>query len=252
MHRIIDIGVVMQLDLIREHSVVSYKNFELLPEPVARYFRKVLRDGQPLIRGANLRQTGEFRTSGKGKWQTFRATESFSLTKPAYSWNATIQIFPFLKLNVQDAYSTGEAAMRGTIAGIRFLHVHGDLRLATAALQRFLAEAPWFPTILLPGRHIRWSKVDENHALATLSDCGLDVSMYFEFSNTGEIIGSFTPGRFRYVKGEYRLEPWGGYFHDYQNRNGILIPIEAEAEWLSPEDNFSYYKGRIAEVEYEY
>lgn len=242
----------MQLDLIREQSIVNYKNFEQLPEPVARYFRKVLRNGQPLIRGVHLTQTGEFRNSPKGKWRTFHALESFSVAKPAYSWNATIRILPFLTLTVQDAYCSGEAAMRGSIAGIQILHVKDDIRLATAALQRFLAEAPWFPTVLLPGQQVRWSEVDQNHAQATLSDWGLDVSMYFEFSNTGEIIGAFTPGRFQYEKGEFRQEPWGGYFHDYENRNGILIPIEAEVEWLSPEENFCYFKGRIAEAEYDF
>lgn len=242
----------MQLDLIREHSIVNYKSFEQLPEPVAKYFRKVLREGQPLIRGANLSQTGEIRTSAKGKWRTFHAMESFSLSKPAYSWNATIRILPFLKMNVQDAYCNGDAAMRASLGGVQVLHVCDDQRLAAAALQRFLAEAPWFPTVLLPGQQVRWSPVDKNHALAALSDSGLDVSMYFEFSNSGEIIGTFTPGRYQYVKGQYKLEPWGGYFHDYENRNGILIPTEAEVEWLSPEENFSYYKGRIAEAEYDF
>jgi uncharacterized protein DUF6920 len=244
--------VAMQLEMIRERPVLNYKNLEQLPDPVVRYFRKVLRDGQPLIRGANLTQTGEFRTGPKNKWRPFHAMESFSIDQPAFSWNATIRIWSFLKMTVQDAYCDGQAATHGKIGAVELFRVHNDLRLATAALQRFLAEAPWFPTILLPSKRVRWIEVDNNHAQAMLSDSGIDVSMYFEFSKSGEIIGVFTPGRYQYDKGEYHLEPWGGYFHDYENRNGILIPASAEVEWLSPEKNFCYYKGRIAEAEYEF
>ena len=242
----------MLLEAIRPQSVVNYKNFEQLPDCVVKYFRKVLRDGQPLIRGAHLRQAGEFRTSAKAKWKHFDAVETVSTARPGFSWNATIHMLRLLKLNVEDAYCNGEASMRVLIAGIPILKPKQDSRLAAAALQRFLAEAPWFPTALLPGPHLSWREIDKNHAKATLSDSGLNTSMYFEFKNNGEITGTFTPGRYQYKKGDYKLEPWGGYFQQYQNRNGILIPAQAEVEWLSPEENFCYYKGRVTEIQFNF
>jgi hypothetical protein len=40
-----------------------------LPSPVQRYFRLVLKDGQPLIHSASLSQTGEFNMGeSKGGW----------------------------------------------------------------------------------------------------------------------------------------------------------------------------------------
>jgi len=242
----------MQLETFRDRNIVNFKQFEQVPEPVARYFKKILRDGQPLIRGAHLTQSGEFRTSATGKWKNFHATENFSIEKPAFNWKACIRMSPLLALNVEDTYRDGNAAIQAKAWGIRILHAHNDTQLATAALQRYLAEAPWFPTALLPGPNIRWSEVDRNHALASLRDSGIEVSMYFEFNDSGEIIGAFTPGRYQLVKGQYRLEPWGGYFRNYDNRSGIRIPTEAEVEWLSPEKNFSYYKGKIVEIEYDF
>jgi hypothetical protein len=37
------------------------REIEDLPAPVRRYFRAVLRDGQPIVSGARLSQEGEFR-----------------------------------------------------------------------------------------------------------------------------------------------------------------------------------------------
>jgi Family of unknown function (DUF6920) len=242
----------MQLETIRERPVFSYKQFEQVPEPVARYFRRVLRDGQPFIRRAHFTQSGEFRSSATGKWKAFHATEDFSIDKPAFTWKASIRMAPLFVMNVQDNYTDGTSSITAKAWGIPILRAHDDRRLDKAALQRYLAESPWFPTSLLPGQNVTWSEVDKNYALATLRDCGIEVSMYFEFNDNGEIIGAFTPGRYQYAKGQYRFEPWGGHFRNYENRNGIRIPIEAEVEWLSPEENFCYYKGRIVEGNYDF
>jgi hypothetical protein len=41
-------------------TVVDFRRLEGLPKPLIRYFRRVLRDGQPLVRSVRLHQTGEF------------------------------------------------------------------------------------------------------------------------------------------------------------------------------------------------
>jgi hypothetical protein len=35
---------------------------------------------------------------------------------------------------------------------------------------RFLAEAPWYPTTLLPGQGVRWKAIDDSTASATIQD----------------------------------------------------------------------------------
>jgi hypothetical protein len=122
--------------------------------------------------------------------------------------------------------------------------------LNAGALQRYLAEAVWFPTALLPGEAMKWSAIDSSRALATLSDSGATVSMEFQFNNAGEITGVFTPGRYREVNGKYELTAWRGHFRNYQERNGMRIPLESDVEWQLPEGVFPYWKGRITEVEY--
>src|SRR6187549_2880476 len=44
---------------------------------------------------------------------------------------------------------------------------HATRELALGELQRFLAEAPWMPTLLLPGQNVGWEEIDDASARAT-------------------------------------------------------------------------------------
>ena len=125
-----------------------------------------------------------------------------------------------------------------------------NAELNAGALQRYLAEAVWFPTALLPSDVMKWNAIDASRALGTLSDSGTTVSLEFHFSDAGEITDVFTPGRYREVDGKYELTPWRGHFRNYQERDGMRIPLEADVEWQLPEGAFPYWKGRIIEVQY--
>src|SRR5512132_1317445 len=43
-----------------QEETVTFKGFDQLPAPVSRYFRRTLREGQPIIRSARIVQKGEF------------------------------------------------------------------------------------------------------------------------------------------------------------------------------------------------
>jgi len=128
----------------------------------------------------------------------------------------------------------------------------GKAELTAGALQRYLAEAVWFPTALLPGAGVRWSSIDNHRALATLTDSGTTVSLEFHFNDIGEITGVFTPGRYRHVNGKYELTPWKGHHRNYQERGGMRIPTEGEVEWHLPTGRFSVWRGKIVEVKYDF
>jgi hypothetical protein len=46
----------------KELKTVTFKDLRQLPGPVAEYFRWALKEGQPLIRSARIKQEGEIRT----------------------------------------------------------------------------------------------------------------------------------------------------------------------------------------------
>jgi uncharacterized protein DUF6920 len=62
---------------------------------------------------------------------------------------------PSLPVRVRDSYIDGTGAMEGKIASlITVVNQSGRPELAAGELHRYLSEAVWLPTVLLPGQSI--------------------------------------------------------------------------------------------------
>ena len=82
-------------------GIVSFRNFDKLPAPVARYFRMALREGQPMVRLARVTHKGEFLTSrGKSPWSSFKSTQHFSARPAGFVWDAGISMTPLMRVRV--------------------------------------------------------------------------------------------------------------------------------------------------------
>ncbi|MBI4501216.1 MAG: hypothetical protein HY700_08650 [Gemmatimonadetes bacterium] len=225
-----------------------------LPPPVARYFRSVLKPDQPMIRAARLEWRGEFNmgASAQGSWKPFDATQRFTGAPAGFVWDARIRVAPFVTARVRDAYVGGAGSMQAKLAAVvTMLDEHGRTELNRGALQRYLAEAVWFPTALLPREGLDWTAIDDSTALATLTESGITVSLQFRFDPTGDVVGAYAPDRPRAVDGGYQPTPWAGRFRSHAVRNGVRIPLEGEVEWILPGGTLPYWRGRVVSSEYD-
>jgi hypothetical protein len=237
-------------------SPKSYQSSQLgnLPLPVQRYFRAVLKEGQPLITTARVKHTGTFNMSQTGEqWQPFHSTQRVITRRPGFVWDARIQMAPALDVFVHDAYVAGEGVLTASPFGlITVMDQPRTPELAQGELMRFLAEAVWYPTALLPGQGVVWEAIDDSHAGATLSDGATTVTLVFHFDAQGLIDTVRSEGRYRDVDGEQVATPWQGRFWDYEVRDGMRVPLSGEVGWLLEEGLHIYWRGRIQQVEYEY
>ena len=143
--------------------------------------------------------------------------------------------------------------MRGEVLGlIPVVNVHDTPEMAAGTLQRYLAEAVWLPTALLPSQGVHWAPIDDSTARASLTDGRTIVSLEFRFSAEGEIIGAFTPSRYREVEGTYEPTPWECRYAAYTERDGMWIPLEGEVEWHLSTHRLPYWRGRVREITFEY
>ncbi len=242
----------------RVEERVDFASLSSLPDPVRRYFRAVLRDGQPYVRAARIVQMGEFRSKESADtaagWQPFEAMEVFAASPPGFLWDARIRMNPFGSVWVRDAYVAGSASMLAAVFGVIPVASAADgAELRAGALQRYLAESVWLPTALLPGERVSWSAIDASHARATLQDGPVTVSLDFEFGPGDEILGVTTPARARASgKGRYGLLPWGGRFRGYDERGGMRVPLESEVYWVVDGKEQPYYRGRNIQIVFEH
>jgi hypothetical protein len=171
---------------------------------------------------------------------------------PAFDWDARIRWLPGLRMFVRDAYFARSGTLHAAAYGlITLARQRGGEQLAQGELMRYLAEAPWYPTALLPGRGVRWQAIDGHTARASLADGPVAISLDFEFDGDGLIRAVRSAGRYRMLEGAAVLTPWEGRFWSYGERSGVRIPLQGEVAWLTPSGRLPYWRGRIIEISYE-
>ena len=226
------------------------EQLERLPAPVARYFDFALTPGQPLVRRARFRQAGDFRTRPDA-WSPFAAEQHFSVRPPGFVWDATIRMLALAPVRVRDSYLAGEGTMYGRVAAlVTVADQRGTPEMASGALMRYLAEAVWLPTALLPCERVAWEAVDDSTARATLADGSTTVSVNVHFGGAGEVV-RISAMRYRDVKGTPVLTPWEVRLRDYARVSGMMVPRAGEVAWLLPEGRLPYWRGRMVEARYE-
>jgi hypothetical protein len=203
-----------------------------------------------MIRHMRTRQSGMF-AAKRDVWSAFTATEHFSTEPRAFLWEARIAVAPLVAVHVRDTYSHGVGVMHGELAAVlTVVDQRGTREMASASLHRYLAEAPWFPTALLPAEGVRWEPVDDRTAIASITDCGVTVRMEVHFGPRGEIV-RVRADRYRDVDGKAVLTPWQGSFDDYERVAGMMVPTRSEVGWLLPEGWYPYWRGVNERIEYE-
>jgi hypothetical protein len=222
-----------------------------LPAPVERYFEFALPVDRRHLRGGRVTHRGEFQ-SRPGEWNAFTSVEYVSVRPPGFVWDANIRMAPLLSVHVRDSYLNGAGAMRATaVAVLTVMDRHGSSQLSQAALQRWLGEAAWTPTALLPSADLRWDAIDDRSARATIADQGITASLTFEFDSRGAIVRCHGD-RYRDTNGVPVLTPWEGTFDTYASVDGITIPLRGEAAWLIDGERAPYWCGHITSVDYDF
>lgn len=237
-------------------SPVTYdaRESENLPSPVRRYFNTVLKEGQPIVAAVRLTHEGQFNMGEtQPKWSRFTSTQLAITRRPGFDWDGRVAIAPGLNVFVHDAYVAGEGILHAELLGLVTLaDIRGTPEAAQGELMRFLAEAPWYPTALLPSQGVRWEAIDDLSAKATLTDNATTVSLVFRFDTTGLLSGVWAAARHRTVNGVLVAAPWQGRFWDYEVRGGMRVPLAGEVAWELPEGLWPYWRGRATEISYEF
>ena len=235
-------------------SAHEVESLDGLPPPVQRYLRIALKPGQAMISAARLRQVGTINLSASGeRWKPFSADQRIVVRRPGFDWDACIRAFPGATVRVHDAYVDGEGLLEASLWGlVPLAETRGTPEAAHGELIRFLAEAAWYPTALLPRQGVRWEAVDANSARAILDDGATRATLLFTFDSAGLVESARAEARGAAVGKTVVLMPWEGRWSNYQMRDGMLVPTEGEAAWLTPQGRKPYWRGSLDAISFEY
>ena len=252
-------GKGMRVNLEAARRVVVRKTYDSkeligLPAPVQRYFRTVLKDGQPIVAAVDIKHSGTFNMSASGEqWKRFTSTQRVITQRPGFDWEARIEMMPGLAARVHDAYIVGEGILQASLFGlISMANLRGTPEMARGKLMRFFAEAALYPTALLPSQGALWKAIDDTSAEATLRDGETAVTLLFRFDENDLIKSVRAEARGRTVRDTLIPTPWEGRWSEYERRDGMCIPTEGEVAWVLVEGNKTYWRGQVTSIHYEF
>ena len=230
------------------------RELEGLPAPVQRYFRAVLKDGQPIIAAATIEMAGKINMSATAEqWKSFTSQQRVVTRRPGFLWDAQIAMFPGVPAHVEDSYIAGQGQLIAKLLGLfSVANVQGGGELARGEFMRYFAEAAWYPTALLPSQGVRWQAVDDVSANATIVDGPITLTLLFRFNEAGLIASVRAESRGAGVGKDMVMLPWDCGLSDYQPQNGMLIPMTGEAAWVRPEGRNVYFVGHVKKLSYEF
>ncbi|HTI10522.1 MAG TPA: DUF6544 family protein [Puia sp.] len=236
-----DVNKLFSLSKDISEKTFQYGQLAGLPEPVQRYFRHVLKEGQPYISYVRLFHKGRFRTSLKSGWRNIEGEEYFTTENPGMIWKGRTTSFTAI-----DKYAGGKGQLKVFFLSLfRILKREGPV-YDKSEMMRWLAESVWFPTNLLPDERLQWEPIDAHHALLCFQHANLQLFFKVSFNDKGEIVEFETK---RYMD-PLRQETWFGRVGSYQQHNGILIPGMIRALWRLKECDFCYAEFEVSRVEY--
>lgn len=229
-------------------------DFNGLPAPVYRYLKHVLGESQCPIRVMRMTQRGELRTDLHHEWwMKFRAKHVVMPCSRSFSWDAKVRILPLVHVRVRDAYADGVGSGQAQVfSAFTIASDRNQTELNSASLHRYLAEAVWYPTALLPSSGVQWSSIDDRRALATVTDLGNTVSLEFSFNEANEVDSVYTKERWSRTANGYELIPWEGHFSAYRRHQGMLVPYRGEVGWYGSDQLEIVWKGTITSLEYQF
>jgi hypothetical protein len=230
------------------------RELEGLPAPVQRYFRAVLKDGQPIITAVTIDIAGTFNLSPTGdQWKSFASRQRVITRRPGFLWDAGIAMLPGVNVRVVDSYIVGKGLLHAAVQGLfTMARIRGEGEIARGEFMRWFAEVAWYPTALLPSQGVRWNAVDDHSANATVVDGPLSLTLLFRF-NDAALIGSFrAEARGSMVGDRMVMAPWEGTWSNYQARDGVQVPFVGEVAWIRPEGRKPYFVGTVTALSFEF
>ncbi|HDZ15602.1 hypothetical protein LCGC14_1068830 [marine sediment metagenome] len=213
-----------------------------LPEPVQRYFKHILKEGQPYISYVRMKHDGLFKMGVGKSWMNIKGEQYATIAKPGFIWKGTTLMFV-----ARDMYISDKGRLIATLLSVYNVVDAKGKKYNEGELLRWLGESILYPTNFLPSRRLQWLPIDSKSAKLTFQYAGLSLYFICSFNEIGELTEMQTK---RYMD-EDHLEIWVIKATNYQELNRIRVPTEFDVLWRLEQGDFSYAKFNITEIEYD-
>jgi len=219
----------------------SHRQLAGLPDPVQRYFKHVLKEGQAPVQTMRMLQNGQFRTDLKKDWINLDGEEYLTADKPGFVWQGKAYMF-----TARDMYLADRGKLAVYVYHIFEVQQAEGKKSDEAELMRWATESVCSPTNLLPRKNLQWQPIDDKSARLNFKYNNISLFFKVTFNDKNEIVQMETD---RYnIDGN--KEKWIFKPGNYQVLGGMLIPTALESGWHLREGYSPYAILNITKIEY--
>lgn len=220
-----------------------------LPYVIQTWLKNTGIIGKPEIQIGYVKQKAEIKMKPDQKdWYSAEAEQYTTTNPPAFIWNVSLNMMPFINVNGRDKFIDGNGEMLIKINSlINIVNETGE-KLNEGTIQRFLGELVWFPSLSL-SPFINWETVDELSAKATINYKGTSGSGTFYFNKNGDF-EKFIALRFNGNQPDSKRYPWVLTVEDYKVFQGIKVPSKMKAAWELEDSNWTWLNLEIIDLKY--
>ena len=262
----VDSDIAGLIQLAKAAPSVDPAKLAAVPTPVRRYLAYTGADRAPLARFTRFRFEGEVRLPIEGgangvtrstPWMKTRGEQYMALSTDGlgYVWDSVWQQGGDATIDVRDLYARGDTHIWAVRSDGRVLVDERHADINRTYMIRFFAEATQSPTMLLPGRHLRWEAVDDRQARAHVQDGELTATMLCTFSDDGALTRCESDDRLLRFTGNVPQRWVGARWvmtrGDYRSFGNLRVPTVMSVTWVMPDGEFEQVRARTTVVDFD-
>ena len=212
----------------------STTRYDTLPAVVRGWLDRSLVSSPPLDATWQVEQQGDLQFR-PGRWAPWRGVQTFSVDRPAFSWQVTLSVVPHLLwLRIDDGCDDEEGWGRARVWGLfKSIDEHGP-HLYRTQVSRYLTDLAFAPHAALADGRLTWHEDGDRAVRVSLAagerlDGGAEARLVFD--DDGDLSGAFVADRPRNVPGRDALEdtPFRVGYAAHADVGGVRMPTRAEA-----------------------
>jgi hypothetical protein len=228
-----------------QEAFVQKKDLERLPRSIQLWLTRSGVVGKAPIRTVTLQQRGQMRMKPEDKnWAQSQSEQVISAERMGFIWKVRMSMMG-LPILGRDVFENGMGSMWIGLGGlIPVAHVEAHPKVNQSALQRFMGEIIWIPSLALSNKVI-WKEVDPHTAEMSMEVNGTSAKCRFFFTPEGDL-QKFVAIRWKDIHDPEPLE-WTATVLAYREFAGIRIPATLEATWNLPTGPFTWFKFEITD-----
>jgi hypothetical protein len=220
-----------------------------LPPAVRQWLRSSGAVGRPFISIARVTQQAQMKMKPEQEdWMSATATQYTTMDTPAFIWTVNVRMNPFLHAEGRDMFEAGKGAMLIKVNALVNVVDEKGSQLDEGALQRYLGEMVWFPSLAL-SPYITWQQMDDSSALATMTYGGTTGSGTFHFNTNGDVV-RFTALRYMGNGPTAKRHDWTMDITGHRSFEGIRVPSEMTSTWCLDNSDWTWLRLEVTDVSY--